>query len=68
MPAVTIDAAKCDRSPACPARRVCPKGAIVPIDPAARPGSSAYTVIEDICAGCGICAARCPGGAVAIVS
>jgi Fe-S-cluster-containing hydrogenase component 2 len=61
---VSIDSATCDRSPACPARRVCPKGAIVPVSGGVYPGSNGYTVIEDLCVGCGICARVCPGGAV----
>ncbi|MHB1342501.1 MAG: ATP-binding protein [Coriobacteriia bacterium] len=61
-----IDAASCDRSPGCPARRVCPKGAIVPIPGGMYPGANGYSVIEELCAGCGVCARVCPGGAVTL--
>lgn len=64
MPTIRIDTAACDRSPGCPARRVCPKGAIVPVAGGAYPGAQGYTVIEELCAGCGVCAQYCPGGAV----
>ncbi len=64
MNEVSIDANLCDRSPGCQARRVCPKDAIVPTDPTARPGSSAYTVDSGRCAGCGICVSYCPRGAI----
>lgn len=64
MSSVSIDISACDRSPACPARRVCPKGAIVPIPGGVIPGSKGYTVKEELCVGCGICARVCPGGAV----
>ncbi len=64
MPAFTIDPVSCDRSPACPARRICPNGAIVPVSGGARPGDSGYIVVEERCTGCGICMRACPRGAV----
>ncbi len=64
---VRIDTASCDRSPGCPARRICPKGAIVPVTGGVYPGSNGYTVNEELCVGCGICARVCPGGAVEFV-
>ncbi|MHB8761513.1 MAG: 4Fe-4S binding protein [Coriobacteriia bacterium] len=60
---MTIDEAACDRSPACPARRACPRGAIVPIAGGRYPGSNGYRVDESRCTGCGICVLSCPGGA-----
>lgn len=64
MSVVKIDIASCDRSPGCPARRVCPKDAIVPVEGGAYPGANGYTVLEDRCAGCGVCVRACFGGAV----
>jgi len=63
---VKIDAASCDRSPGCPARRVCPRGAIQPIPGGSYPGANGYFVDESRCTGCAICARFCPGGAVRI--
>ena len=61
---ISIDNQRCDRSPGCPARQVCPRGAIVPAPGGPYPGSNGYTVKEELCAGCGICARFCAGGAV----
>ena len=66
MRTVTIDASTCDRSPACPARRACPRGAIVPIAGGAYPGSKGYVIDADRCTGCAVCALNCPGGAVRV--
>jgi Fe-S-cluster-containing hydrogenase component 2 len=57
MPLVTILGARCDNSPFCPARRSCPKGAIVP-------HGIAYKVVEEKCTGCGACMRVCPMGAI----
>lgn len=64
MPAVRIENDSCDRSPGCPARRVCPRGAIVPVPGGPYPGSKGYTVLQERCTGCGVCARVCAGGAV----
>lgn len=64
MAIVRIDATACDRSPACPARRVCPKGAIVPVSGGPYPGSQGYSIDTDKCSGCAVCVRACPGGAV----
>ncbi|MHB1136045.1 MAG: ATP-binding protein [Coriobacteriia bacterium] len=61
---VSIDAVSCDRSPGCPARRACPRGAIIPIAGGSYPGALGYTIDEERCTGCAICARYCPGGAV----
>ncbi len=66
MSSIEIDNTRCDRSPGCPSRRVCPQGAIVPVDGGTYPGSNGYRVIEDRCTGCGICARVCAGGAVTL--
>lgn len=59
-----VDPHVCDRSPACPARRVCPNGAIVPRIGGPHPGYDGYEVDASRCSGCGICARVCPTGAV----
>ena len=66
MSTIAIDNTRCDRSPGCPSRRVCPKGAIVPVEGGHYPGAHGYRVIEERCTGCGICARVCAGGAVSI--
>ncbi|GAB4281502.1 MAG: hypothetical protein Kow0056_16940 [Coriobacteriia bacterium] len=61
-----IDTDLCDRSPGCPARRVCPRGAIVPVPGGAYPGAEGYMVQQDRCTGCGVCVRVCPTGAVTL--
>ncbi len=66
-----IDPNRCDRSPGCPASRVCPTKAIKSemqteqifafFGP--RP---TYAVEEDLCAGCGVCTKMCPMGAISM--
>jgi Pyruvate/2-oxoacid:ferredoxin oxidoreductase delta subunit len=41
----------------------CPDNAVIKLDPA---GSYAYAIDLDFCKGCGICAAECPAGAIAM--
>jgi ferredoxin len=57
MNTVTIDLARCDASPFCPAKRVCPTGAITPV-------AGGYTTDQSKCTGCGACIRVCPMGAV----
>jgi Fe-S-cluster-containing hydrogenase component 2 len=57
MSSVTIDQSRCDRRPGCPARQVCPQGAIIPDE-------QGYTVLEERCTGCGVCMRVCPLNAV----
>ena len=64
MRPVTIDNAKCDRSPGCMARKSCPRGAILPVPGGAYPGANGYTVDEERCHGCAVCVRACPFGAV----
>lgn len=61
---VQIDVGSCDRSPRCPARRACPRGAIEAIEGGTYPRAKGYRVIEDKCSGCGACMRVCAGGAV----
>jgi len=56
----TIDPARCDRSPACPARRVCPQGAV------SRSGWGPWEIDPQLCTGCGACIRVCPTGAISI--
>lgn len=56
-----IDPHRCDRSPACPAARVCPVGAITP------PGPGRSSVVDPAkCIGCGKCLRFCPGRAITL--
>jgi Fe-S-cluster-containing hydrogenase component 2 len=64
MARISIDNTACDRSPGCPARRTCPRDAIVPVSGGPYPGALGYTIIEEKCAECGVCARACAGGAV----
>ena len=57
MPTVSIDLKRCDASPFCPVKRVCPKGAVKPV-----PGG--YSVDQSKCTDCGACIRVCPMGAV----
>lgn len=66
MRKVSIDTLSCDRSQGCPARRACPRGAIVPLSGGTYPGANGYTIIEERCTGCAVCALNCPGGAVRV--
>ena len=56
-----VDPAKCDRSPRCPAKRVCPAGAIERED-----ASDPYHV-NSYCQGCRKCVAVCPRKAITMV-
>ncbi|MDR3685767.1 MAG: 4Fe-4S binding protein [Coriobacteriia bacterium] len=53
---VAIDLKRCDASPFCPVKRICPSGAV-----SAVPGG--YTVDASKCTGCGACIRVCPMGA-----
>lgn len=64
MMTAAIDIARCDRSPGCPAKRVCPRGAIIPVPGGSYPGAEGYTVDASRCTGCGVCVRVCPMGAV----
>jgi NAD-dependent dihydropyrimidine dehydrogenase PreA subunit len=64
MLTAAIDTARCDRSPGCPVRRVCPRGAVQPIPGGTYPGAEGYAVDASRCTGCGVCVRVCPTGAV----
>lgn len=58
-----IDPVKCDRSPACPARRICPAKAISQESKGFFFAGPAV-VDESKCTGCGKCVNFCPGQAI----
>lgn len=55
-----IDPAKCDKSPWCPAKRVCPVKAIE------RENERDPYFVNTACLGCGACLANCPGRAISM--
>lgn len=56
-----VDPERCDRSPGCPAKRVCPAQAIEREE-----GGEPYFV-NSYCQGCGICLTYCPKKAIKMV-
>src|SRR5665811_2532676 len=75
-PVASIDLTRCDGAPGCPVSRICPRQAVIP-DPDLRapetswlrgllapPTPTAWTVDEDRCTGCLLCAQYCPHQAV----
>ncbi|CDF58267.1 4Fe-4S binding protein [Thermobrachium celere] len=58
-----VDPQKCDRSPFCPAKRVCPVGAITQ-ERSGFFGGGVSKVDEEKCIGCGKCVNFCPAGAI----
>jgi Fe-S-cluster-containing hydrogenase component 2 len=57
-----INASRCDQSPFCPVKRVCPVGAVT--QEAGFMRASTPVINEDKCTGCGLCVRYCPMGAV----
>jgi Fe-S-cluster-containing hydrogenase component 2 len=57
MSNIRIDLDRCDASPLCPVRRVCPNGAVTPV-------AGGYAINSDSCTACGVCIQTCPMGAV----
>jgi len=62
MKLAVIDTNKCDKSPFCPVKRVCPVDAVS--QQVSLFGSSAPVIDEEKCIGCGKCVAVCPMRAV----
>ncbi|MCY6369078.1 4Fe-4S binding protein [Clostridium ganghwense] len=58
-----IDSNKCDRSPFCPVKRVCPVEAVYQ-EKKGLFSKGPATVDKDKCVGCGKCLKACPRGAV----
>ncbi|ADG82043.1 4Fe-4S ferredoxin [Thermincola ferriacetica] len=56
-----IDAEKCDRSPWCPVKRVCPANAVE------REDDNDPYFVNAYCQGCGKCVQYCPRRAVSMV-
>lgn len=75
-PVAHIDQTRCDHASTCPVNRICPKKAVVPeavADPAkaswfrsliGHDTPTTWTVSEDLCTGCLLCAQYCPRHAV----
>jgi Fe-S-cluster-containing hydrogenase component 2 len=63
----------CDQSPACPAKRICPEGAITQESSSGGGlmnflGGGPAVVDEEKCTSCGRCVSACPMGAIAMSS
>lgn len=58
-----IDPHTCDRSPFCPAKRICPVEAITQ-EKQGMFGAGPAKVDPDKCIGCGKCLNHCPGKAI----
>lgn len=65
MKTAYINPKKCDKSPFCPVKRVCPVGAIT--QTGGLFGGGMPTVDKAKCTGCGKCLRVCPHGAVTMV-
>lgn len=65
-----IDEKRCDKSPHCPVKKVCPRDAIV--SHKSKEGFSLFASIEkyeidpEKCTGCGVCLKFCPMKAVSL--
>ena len=62
MKKAVIDTSRCDRSPFCPVKRICPVNAVTQEGGFFR--SEAPVVDKEKCIGCGKCVAVCPMRAV----
>jgi Fe-S-cluster-containing hydrogenase component 2 len=59
MSSMVINLSRCDSSPVCPVRRVCPSDAVYPV-----PGG--FAIDPEKCDMCGSCLRVCPMGAVGL--
>lgn len=59
MSPITVDLARCDASPFCPVKRMCPSDAVSPT-------LGGYVINQDRCTSCGACIRVCPMGAVRV--
>lgn len=64
MKKAVIDAKKCDHSPFCAVKRVCPVGAVT--QKTTLFGGGIPVVDPEKCTGCGKCIRVCPHGAMAL--
>ncbi|WP_430882941.1 4Fe-4S binding protein [Fusibacter sp. JL216-2] len=62
MKKAVIDVKKCDKSPFCPVKRVCPVKAVS--QKVRLFGSGTPVIDKDVCIGCGKCVPVCPMKAV----
>lgn len=62
MKKAVIDAKKCDRSPFCPVKRVCPVKAVTQEKGFFK--ASTPVISKELCIGCGKCVVICPMKAV----
>lgn len=61
-----INPKKCDRSPFCPAKRICPEAAIIQ-DRIGLFGAGPAKVDQEKCIGCTKCVRVCPAAAISMV-
>ncbi|MBN2794182.1 MAG: 4Fe-4S binding protein [Clostridia bacterium] len=64
MKVAVINESKCDRSPFCPVKRICPVGAVTQEGGFFR--SKAPKIDKQKCIGCNKCVRVCPMGAVSM--
>ena len=64
MKIAVIDSGRCDKSPFCPVKRVCPVNAVT--QQTSIFGSGTPVIDEEKCVGCGKCVSVCPMRAVSM--
>jgi len=65
MKKAVLDITRCDRSPFCPAKRVCPTGAIIQVEKGFTPKAT-IKIINSKCIGCSKCVVACGLGAISM--